>query len=323
MKKGAEPVHAPVTEGRRARRASGVFPASKLRIDRSADVRKLSPVPNAAPEQSAEAWGRCTPRYESFADAVTSRFAQDAVRLVRIVRGTRVLDVATGTGAFALAAARLGAEVVATDFSAPMVRALSAKCRGIGQGRVRTAVMDGQNLELEDGYFDVAASLFGLMFFPDYARGLQELARVLRPGGQAVLATWAPPGRVEMMRLLGEAAMCAMIDLPGAPESDCWRTLSHPEMLRKHMCSIGFAHTHVMAVTHVCTFETAEAFAQLLPSATPSSAAIFEQMSPGDRRRFDAALIEGFRERQGNGPYAMTCEGLLTVATKVEASGRS
>jgi ubiquinone/menaquinone biosynthesis C-methylase UbiE len=323
MKKGAEPTQAPITEGRRARRASGVFPASKLRIPRSSDLARLMPAANDPPEQSPEAWSRCSHRYESFAEAVTSRFAQDAVRLVKIGAGTSVLDVATGTGAFALAAARLGADVIATDFSPKMVRALSAKCRKLGESRVRTSVMDGQNLEFEDGSFDVAASLFGLMFFPDYTRGLRELLRVLRPGGQAVIATWAPPGRVEMMRLLGEAAMSAMIDLPCAPESDCWRVLSQPEMLRKHMGSIGFSHTHVMAVTHVCTYESAEAFAKLLPSATPSASAVFEKMSADDRRRFDAALIEGFRERQGDGPYGMTCEGLITVATKVEFQGAS
>lgn len=311
MKPGAEPISDEhITErGRAARPGSGVYPASPASV--AAHGRLGAP-----PEHSADAWGRCSSTYDVFSEAITARFADDAARLVRLGSGTRVLDVATGTGAFAFAAALRGAEVVATDFSPDMVRELSEKCRRRGFSRVRTAVMDGESLELDSSSFDVAASLFGLMFFPNPTRGLMELLRVLRPGGRAVIATWAPPARVEMMRLLGEAAMMAMVDLNAPPEPACWTAMSRPEMLRKQLAGLGFAHVHVMEVTHVCTFETAEAYAKLLPAATPSAAAAFEGLSEEERVRFEQALIDGFRERQGEGPYAMTCEALITVATK-------
>jgi 2-polyprenyl-3-methyl-5-hydroxy-6-metoxy-1,4-benzoquinol methylase len=67
------------------------------------------------PEQRAEAWGSLAEAYDVFAESVTRLFAEDAARLVRLGRGSRVIDVAAGTGAFTLAAARRGANVLATD----------------------------------------------------------------------------------------------------------------------------------------------------------------------------------------------------------------
>jgi len=68
-----------------------------------------------APESSASAWTTCSSDYQLFAAGATRPFAWDAVRLVRIEAGSRVIDIATGTGEFAMAAAERGADVLATD----------------------------------------------------------------------------------------------------------------------------------------------------------------------------------------------------------------
>src|SRR5688572_28938382 len=74
-----------------------------------------------APESRADAWTTCSSAYQAFAAGLTRPFAWDAVRLVRIETGSRVLDVATGTGEFAIAAAERGANVLATAFSPSML----------------------------------------------------------------------------------------------------------------------------------------------------------------------------------------------------------
>lgn len=107
--------------------------------------------------------------------------------------GERVLDVAAGTGALALEAAAGGARVLATDFSPGMVERLAARLGegGFDQADSEARVMDGQALDLPDGGFDAAFSIFGVMLFPDWEAGLRELHRVVRPGGRVVMATWA------------------------------------------------------------------------------------------------------------------------------------
>ena len=54
----------------------------------------------------------------------------------------------------------------------------------------RVDVMDGQALDLPDAYFDAAASMFGLIFFPDLDAGMRELTRVTRPGGRVLVGAW-------------------------------------------------------------------------------------------------------------------------------------
>lgn len=313
-KGSAEALGSGVLRGHRAH--SGTFRRAEPRgRTEPADGARDSVIPSQPPEQCASAWSHCTKAYDVFADGVTRPFAEDAVRLVYMRPGSRVLDVAAGTGAFTLAAAARGADVLATDFSPEMIEELGRKCRELGLNNVSTAVMDGQALELQDESFDVAASLFGLMFFPDPDRGLRELLRVLKPGGQAVVGTWAPPARVELMRLVGDAAMSAMLDLP-ASDPPYWMDLCDARTLRKRLLAIGFAKVHVVSLTHVCTFEEPEQLAELLQEATPSSSALFVAMTAEQRELFVRALVEGFRERQGNGPFAVTSEGLIAVGTK-------
>lgn len=120
--------------------------------------------------------------------------------------GERVLDVATGSGNTALAAARCFADVVGIDY----VPALLAR------GRERAAAErlpvefregDAEQLPCGDAAFDVVLSTFGVMFAPDHQRAANELARVCRPGGRIGLANWTPEGVLgESFRLIASYA---------------------------------------------------------------------------------------------------------------------
>lgn len=105
--------------------------------------------------------------------------------------GQTVLDVATGSGNTALAAARRGAHVTGIDF----VQALLAR----GEERaaaerlaITFRVGDAEHLPFDDAMFDMVLSTFGVMFAPDQDRAAEELLRVCRPGGTIGLANWTP-----------------------------------------------------------------------------------------------------------------------------------
>ena len=105
--------------------------------------------------------------------------------------GSQVLDVAAGNGNATLAAARRFCNVVSTDY----VPALLEKGRGRAAAErvtVNFQVADAEDLPFKDGEFDVAMSVFGVMFTPDHRRAAQELARVTRSGGLIGLANWTP-----------------------------------------------------------------------------------------------------------------------------------
>jgi SAM-dependent methyltransferase len=107
----------------------------------------------------------------------------------------RVLDVATGSGNAALAAARRGVEVTGVDYVPALLE--RARRRADAEALEVTFVPgDAEALPFEDGAFDVTSSVFGAMFAPDHQRTADELARVTRPGGRIGLVAHTPTGFV-------------------------------------------------------------------------------------------------------------------------------
>lgn len=107
--------------------------------------------------------------------------------------GERVLDVASGSGNTALAAARRFGEVTASDF-VPHLLETAARRAEVEKLPLTIEVADAQNLPFPDASFDVVLSTFGAMFAPDQERTAAELARVCRPGGRIGMANWVPDG---------------------------------------------------------------------------------------------------------------------------------
>jgi ubiquinone/menaquinone biosynthesis C-methylase UbiE len=104
-----------------------------------------------------------------------------------------VLDVATGSGNAALAAARRGCEVVGIDYVPALLD--RARRRRDAEGLDAQFIEgDAEALPFGDGQFDVVTSVFGAMFAPNQEKTAQELVRVTRSGGRIGLASWTPDG---------------------------------------------------------------------------------------------------------------------------------
>jgi len=115
-----------------------------------------------------------------------------AVRTAGTGPGMRVLDCATGTGDLALAFRRTGAEVVGTDFCAPMLEPAREKARAAGL-EVTFEVADAMALPYPDRSFDVASISFGIRNVDDPVICLREMARVVKPGGQVLVLEFGQP----------------------------------------------------------------------------------------------------------------------------------
>jgi SAM-dependent methyltransferase len=117
--------------------------------------------------------------------------------------GQRVLDVAAGNGNATLAAARRWCDVVSTDYVPALLERARARAGAEGLA-VQFEQADAENLQYEDGAFDVVLSTFGVMFTPNQDQAAAELARVCKPGGKIGLANWTPTSLVgEMFKLIG------------------------------------------------------------------------------------------------------------------------
>jgi SAM-dependent methyltransferase len=103
--------------------------------------------------------------------------------------GSRVLDVACGTGGIALRAARAGADVVGIDISLDQLAKARAAADAEGLA-IRFDEGDCEKLPYADAEFDAVVSVFGAIFAPDHEGTAAELARVCRPGGRLALTAW-------------------------------------------------------------------------------------------------------------------------------------
>ena len=131
------------------------------------------------------------------------RWRERAAELARVGPGSRALDVATGTGDLAIELARRvspGGEVVGSDFAEGMLARARIKASGGDGGFVQPRFEWGDALELPygDDSFDAATVGFGARNFSDLARGLAEMARVVRPGGRVVVLEITTPTRAPL-----------------------------------------------------------------------------------------------------------------------------
>ena len=159
-------------------------------------------------------WASVADRWGEHADYIDARGAEVTARLLELTApqaGDRVLELACGTGAVGIAAAKLGAEVVLSDV-APEMTAIAA-ARAAGLENVSARPLDLEEIDEPDASFDVVYCREGLMFAVNPVRAARELRRVLRPGGRFALAVWGPRHRNPWLDLV----FTAVSEQVGAP----------------------------------------------------------------------------------------------------------
>ncbi len=156
--------------------------------------------------------------------------------------GQRVLEVAAGpgeTGFLVFPQIQPGGELVSTDAAPEMVDAARRRADALGLSGIRFSVEDAAGLSLGDATFDRVLCRFGLMLVPDMDRAAAEIARVLRPGGRAVLAVWASSRLNPWMTAPGKAALeLGLVDPPDHDAPGPFR-LADPRRLRSVMTEAG------------------------------------------------------------------------------------
>jgi ubiquinone/menaquinone biosynthesis C-methylase UbiE len=203
--------------------------------------------------------------------------------------GSRVLDVACGTGAVALRAARAGAEVVGIDISPDQL----AKARRAAESErlaIRFEEGDCQELPYADAEFDAVASTFGAIFAADHGRTAAELARVCRPGGRLALTAWPKDGWSEQHAKAGRTF---------SHEADAREWSEEPHVRRL----LGDAFdVELQTGEWRVEAESAEALWELLSSSMPPLRAWLAEQEPNARARAEQVYLDflapGILERE-------------------------
>lgn len=270
-------------------------------------------------EQIRDAWDAIAPGFDDFVTPQAFRLGEDVLGRIDVRPGMRILDVAAGSGAVAIPAARQGVRVVAVDIAATMIERLRARADAEGLSNLEGRVMDGQALEVEDDSFDAAVSLNGVSLFPDLGGGLAELARVVKPGGRALVGAFGPPSTVEFLGFLIGALQAVVpgfapppMDPPPLPFQ-----LADPNRLRRELAGAGLTGVTADVTTWDLHFESATHLWNTFTSGNPVWVRLIADLTQDQRAEVQRVLDGMFRERSGGGPQAqLHAEINIGIGTK-------
>ncbi len=198
-------------------------------------------------------------RLQEVFDLVAQGYDRDVLRLypfaadrmvfaLRIAPGEKVLDVATGTGAAAIAAARLvGAKgrVTGIDLAEGMLDRAYDNAQRQGLNNVDLHTMDAEQLEFRDGYFDVVICAAALYLVPDMLRCLKEVARVLKPGGRFVFSGCTRQFLQPMVHLLVDSLTELGIERRAPMPAPYWQRLGTDDDYSSLLEAAGFTRVQV------------------------------------------------------------------------------
>ncbi len=231
------------------------------------------------------AWDNIAPGYDKTNTPTQMWLGNEGLRRAELSSGMRFLDVAAGSGALSIPAARLGAQVLATDQSPVMLELLRARARREGLN-IETRVMDGHALELDDNSFDMAGSQFGVMLFPDMSKGISETVRVVKPGGRVLMNVYGDPHKIEFFGFFVGAIQSVRPDFNGPPMDPppLPFQLQDPERLRKEFVIAGLKDIKVETITETTRFQTGKELWDWLVWSNPLVEEVLGEPEPDARR---------------------------------------
>jgi ubiquinone/menaquinone biosynthesis C-methylase UbiE len=271
-------------------------------------------------EETRAAWNKIAAGYDEFVTPTYFGLGAEALRRAGLRPSMRFLDVAAGSGAVSIAAARLGAAVLSVDISPIMVERLKARARREGLN-LEARVMDGHALDLENDTFDMVGSEFGVMLFPDLPRGLSEMARVTKPSGRVVVVAFGSPMKIEFFGFFIRAVQAAVPGFTGPPMDPLPLPfqIQDPEKLRQEMVNAGLKDVRVEETTEKMKYQSGKQLWDWVTNSNPIVGMMLGQLNLNEEQIavIQQALDDLVRERAaGSGTAVLISPINIGIGTK-------
>lgn len=266
-----------------------------------------------------EAWDAIADGYDRYVAPQEVGLASEALRLVGLEPGQRFLDVAAGTGGLSLPAARLGAQVLATDWSPAMIERFEARVREEGLSNAAGRVMDCHALELPDDHFDVTGSQFGVMLVPEQPRALREMVRVTRPGGRVLVIAYGSPAELEFLQIFIGALTAVAPGFPGLPDDPppLEFQVSDPDVLRRRLTEAGLKDVRVERMAERPAFASGQEMWDWVLYGNPIPGMLVADLTDSQQARLRQVLDGMLRERTGANLQAVLTNAVnIGIGTK-------
>jgi ubiquinone/menaquinone biosynthesis C-methylase UbiE len=270
-----------------------------------------------------EAWDAIAALYDAHVAPGESELAAAGLRLAGLQPGETFLDVAAGTGGLSLPAARLGAKVLATDWSPKMIEHFTARAAAEGldaEGRV----MDCHALDVPDGRYDVTGSQFGVMLVPDQAQALREMVRVTKPGGRVLLIAYGNPAEFEALHVFISAVQVVVPGFEGPAEDEPMLEfqVADPDVMRQRLIDAGLTDVTVDTTNQErINVRSGQQLWDWTLGGNPIPGMLVAELTDREREDIIRVLDGIVRERAGgSGPTVLTAPLNIGIGTKPEAS---
>jgi len=237
--------------------------------------------------------------------------AEHLAEALDLVPGERVLDVASGSGNAAIAAARrTWGNVVSSDY-VPALLERGRERAAAERLEIEFVEADAQALPFEDASFDVVTSIYGAMFAPDQQKTADELLRVVKPGGRIGMGNWCPDGAVgTMFKTISKHAPPP----PGVPSPLLWGTEEH----LRSLFGDGVSDLRVERRTSRQPFRSPDHYIEFFRTYFGPTQMAYERVGPEGEGALTDDLRAFLTDVNKAGERAMVLEGeyLEVVATR-------
>lgn len=257
-------------------------------------------------QRQARVWGSAP--FERVADTAAA-IHEDLIDRLGVAPGERWLDLATGTGAVAQRAARLGAVVTAQDIAPALVETARQLAMDAGLS-IDFQVGDCESLPCSKASFDVVSSAQGVVFAPDHRAVARELARVCRPGGRVGITSWRPGGAIE--EFLSLTGKYGPPPPPGAGAPLDWGRREHVEELLGSTFSLHFFDGEGPQFG-----KSAQALWEMFVTSFGPIKAIAASLDSSRRRQFQEDFVAYFDQYAVDGGVSAPREYLVTIGTRL------
>ncbi len=256
-------------------------------------------------------WERVAGDYHHYFAALTTRFIEPLLDAGGVEAGCHVLDVATGPGYVAAAAARRGAEATGIDFAAAAVAVAREQYPDIA---FQTG--SAESLDFADCQLDVVLMNFGLLHLARPEQALAEAQRVLRPGGRIAFTVWGDPQMCAGFKIILDAiANHGTMDVP-LPDGPPFFRFSDTAESKRVLTEAGFHNVVVKVVDTQWEVPHADTLYETFLHGAVRTGALLQAQTPGSQAAIRRAARDGVMAFSAAGRILLPMAAVLSSAKK-------
>lgn len=268
--------------------------------------------PTAFNEFEQRGWETSSAGYERHFTRITRQTVPSTLDAAGVTQGTRTLDVCTGPGMLVEVAMQRGAMAVGLDFSS---EAVEIARRNVPGAEFRQG--DAQALPFDDASFDAVVCGYGIIHVPDPEKALEEMHRVLRPGGRVAVSVWQAPKPTNGFGVLfGAIKRHGNLDVP-LPHGPDFFQFSGTETMTATLEAMSFRGVTAQHVEQTWDIDKATGLVHAILEGTVRARAMLLAQTVTARTAIEAAVEEGIaRYRVAGGGFRVPMPALVGAGTK-------